>query len=35
MGESTDKLKCKADKVTLDNDNDGVAYAIRNYILLD
>lgn len=33
MGESSDTLKNKADKVTLDNNNDGVAYAIRNYIL--
>lgn len=33
MGESTEELKNVADKVTLDNDNDGVAYAIRNYVL--
>ena len=33
MGESSDTLKSKADKITLDNDNNGVAYAIRKYIL--
>lgn len=33
MGESSETLKNKSDKVTLDNDNDGVAYAIHNYIL--
>lgn len=33
MGESSETLKSKADKVTFDNDNNGVAHAIRNYII--
>ena len=33
MGQSPNTLKSKADKITLDNDKSGVAYAIEKYIL--
>ena len=33
MGNSPQEIKDKSDLVTLTNEEDGVAYAIENYIL--
>ncbi len=33
MGNASDKIKESCDKVTLSNDENGVAHAIRNYVL--
>jgi hydroxymethylpyrimidine pyrophosphatase-like HAD family hydrolase len=34
MGNSPDEVKNCADRMTLSNDEDGVAYAINKYIFL-